>query len=169
MRPSVRTITFSGVLTSLTFVLMMTGYFTQLGEFFWYISAMLVMIFAVASYPLVQVYTYACSAILLLIFTSFNIVYLLPYLLFFGPYPILSRFIQRLQSPIKYLIKWLYFTVALFVMIIFSNLFLNIDVFDPIIALETLLFGTAAFVGFELIYTHAQKTITALSSKLKVG
>ena len=111
-----------------------------------------------------------CSAISLLS-TGFNFIFLLPYFVFFGAYPI-SLYIERRYSVNRWVmtaVTYIWFIASLYVMYLFTKLFVAESEFvknNILILLTTI--GTVIFILFRFVMKRIDTKLSALLKKLKL-
>ena len=90
---------YAALASALAAMLLATGYYLQLMEFFWYFMAAMCMMAALAIGGIrTALAAYAASVLLSLLLCAFNFFFLLPYIMFMGLHPIANAVIR----PVPY-------------------------------------------------------------------
>lgn len=150
-----KTVSYAAISAALGTLFLTVGAYTGLGEFFWYFAASVcVMITYVNGSVLAGLLSFAACAGLSLLATGFNLIFLLPYLLFFGAYPVVL-YIENRQGAYKWMITALscvWFDVAMYVLYLFTKLFVtDIDFINDNIILIILTGGTLVFFLYRFV------------------
>ena len=167
-----RAITYAAVSAALGTILLTAGAYTGIGEFFWYFAAgVCVMI----TFPLKSLMTcflsFVVCSLLSLLTTGFNVIFLLPYLVFFGAYPV-SLYIEERYSVNKWVmiaITFIWFSASLYVMYLFTKLFIpETDFIKDNIFIFLFAGGTLIFFLYRFVMKRIQCKMAALAKRLKV-
>ncbi len=144
-------------------VFLTIGAYTGLGEFFWYFIASVCVMITFHNRSLFgSIMSFAACAVLSLLTSGFNIVFLLPYFVFFGAYPI-ANYIEtryKVNKVLMIVITCIWFDGALYVFYLFTKLFVTqIDFINdyilPIIAVG----GTIVFFLYRTMMRRLQQKI----------
>jgi hypothetical protein len=125
-----RTVAYAAFTSAIASSLLAAGYYLQLMEFFWYFMAALCIMAALTVGGIkTALMAYAVSVMLSLLLCAFNFFFLLPYILFMGPHPIVNAVFKkhRFNAVAGHLIKAVWFCAWVYVMIRFTALFLFAD------------------------------------------
>ena len=156
-----RIVAFSAVGAALGTMFLTVGAYTGLGVFFWYfIASVCVMITFHNRSIMGSLMSFVVCCVLSLLASGFNIIYLLPYIIFFGAYPI-AIYIEetyKVNKVLMIVITCLWFDAALYVFYLFTKLFVTDIAFIneyhlPIIAIG----GTIAFFGYRIMMKRLQQ------------
>lgn len=150
-----KAVSYAAVSAALGTLFLTVGAYTGLGEFFWYFAASVcVMITYAARSIFVSLLSFMACAGLSLLTTGFNFIFLLPYLVFFGAYPVVL-YIENRQGKCKWLttvLSCIWFNAAMYVLYLFTKLFvteitfINDNIIIIILAGGTLIFFLYRFV-----------------------
>ena len=158
-----RIVAFGAVGAALGAVFLTIGAYTGLGEFFWYFIASVCVMITFHNHSIVgSVMTFVSCCLLSLAASGFNIAFLLPYIIFFGAYPIANYIENRykVNKVLMIVITCVWFDVSLYVFYLFTKLFVTQiewinDFIIPIIAVM----GTLVFFGYRIMMQRLQKKI----------
>jgi len=158
-----RIVAFGAVSAALGTLFLTIGAYTGLGEFFWYFIASVCVMLTFHNRSIVASFmSFAVCCVLSLLASGFNIVYLLPYIVFFGAYPI-ANYIEgryKVNKVLMIIITCVWFDASLYVFYLFTKLFITDIAFIneyiiPIIAIG----GTIAFFGYRIMMKRLQQKI----------
>jgi hypothetical protein len=154
--------------------LLAVGYYTQLLEFFWYFMAALCVMAANALGGIrAALLAFASSALLALLLCAFNLLFLLPYLLFMGLHPIVNAVIVRYRiSPvIAHPVKAIWFCAWLLAMIRFTGLFLFVDLGagGPVVILIVAAVSLPAYFLYELAVRLVSRDLDKRLRRFRCG
>ncbi len=167
-----RVVAYAAVSAALGTIMLTAGAYTGLGEFFWYFAAgVCVMI----TFPLKSLagsfLSFVVCAILSLLTTGFNVIFLLPYFVFFGAYPV-SLYIEERYNANKWLmiaITLIWFNASLYVMYLFTKLFVpETDFIKDNIFIFLFTGGTLIFFLYRFVMKRIQSKMRILAKRLKV-
>ena len=164
-----RVVSYAAISASAGTLLLTIGAYTGLGEFFWYFAAgACVFITFPAGSILGSFLSFAACALLSLLTTGFNIVFLLPYLIFFGAYPVLV-YIESRAGKYKWLIialACIWFDASMYVFYLFTKLFVTeIAFINDNIILIILTGGTLVFFLYRFFMNKTRKQIEIIIKK----
>ena len=164
-------VAYAAVSAALGAIMLTIGAYTGLGEFFWYFAAgVCVMItFPLRSLTACVLAFVSCGLVSLLT-TGFNIIFLLPFLVFFGAYPI-TLYIEERYKANKWLMAALtlvWFDASLYVFYLFTKLF----VAEPGFIKDNIFIflfagGTIIFFLYRFIMKRIQQKLGNLFRRLK--
>lgn len=144
-------------------LLLTVGAYTGLGEFFWYFAASVcgLITFSRSSVMCTALSFLVCSFLSLLT-TGFNFVYLLPYFVFFGVYPIamLIEIKFNVNKALIAVFTLIWFNAAMYVLYIFTKLFVTDIAFikDNLILL-IIVGGSIVFLAYRFVMKRIQQKI----------
>ncbi|MDD5016596.1 MAG: hypothetical protein PHO15_00680 [Eubacteriales bacterium] len=123
-------VAYAAIASALSTVFLVTGFYLQIMEFFWYFMATLALMIPLSKgYARTAVFSYFVSSFLALLLCGFQFIYLMPYVIFMGLHPAVDYIMRKrgLNICLAHLIKAAWFDASVYVLILFTNLFLFID------------------------------------------
>lgn len=120
----------AAVASALGAMLLAVGFYVQVLEFLWYfLAAMMLNIPLGRGYIKAAFFSYLAACMLALLLCSFQLYFILPYALFMGPHLIVNRVLsdKRFVAWAGHLIKAVWFNASVFAFVLFTQLFLFVD------------------------------------------
>lgn len=158
-----RIVAFSALSAALGTVFLTIGAYTGLGEFFWYFIASVCVMITFHNRSIVgSVLAFVACALMSLAASGFNIVFLLPYIVFFGAYPIANNIEIRykVNKVLMIVLTCIWFDASLYVFYLFTKLFVTqIEWINDYIILIIAVGGTIAFFGYRTMMLRLQRKI----------
>ncbi|MBT3320438.1 MAG: hypothetical protein HN948_02600 [Clostridia bacterium] len=109
-----------------------------------------------------SVMAFVACALLSLAASGFNIVFMLPYIIFFGAYPI-ANYIEakyKVNKVLMIVITCVWFDASLYAFYLFTKLFVTqIEWINDYIILIIATLGTIAFFGYRIMMQRLQRKI----------
>lgn len=115
--------------------------------------------------------TVIASALLSFFIAAFSFETSLPYILFFGFHPIVSKFFKEkgLNKFLAFVIKDLWFVGAMLVCYFVTDLFVTDDEFFQKYMIYFVTFGGAVlFIVYDRMFDYFQRAVDVLSKRLKI-
>ncbi len=123
-----RIVAFSAVSAALGTLFLTIGAYTGIGEFFWYFIASVCVMLTFHNRSIAASFmSFVACCVLSFLASGLHIIYLLPYIAFFGAYPI-ANYIERRYKVNKVLmtiITCVWFDASLYVFYLFTKLFIT--------------------------------------------
>lgn len=152
---SVKNMALASICAALSTTLLTIGFYIGIGEFIWYFASSFVFIPMICKRMLKEsVAAFFVTAILCLVMIGFNYIYVLPFVVLFGYYPMLYYWLilKCRNNIVRKFIKLAVFEFGMFMMWKFTFLFVGETDFLKKYMLPILLVcGVALFFMYDLI------------------
>lgn len=161
---------YAAISAALGTLLLTVGAYTGIGEFFWYFAASVcgLITFGRKSVVCTALSFVVCSSLSLLA-TGFNFIYLLPYLIFFGTYPIAMLIEMKfgVNKAVMTVLTLIWFNAAMYVLYLFTKLFVtDIPFLNNNIILIIFIGGSIVFFAYRFVMKRIHQKLECRFRKL---
>lgn len=161
---------YAAISAALGTLLLTIGAYTGLGEFFWYFAASVCGLITLSQSSIVcTALSFVVCCFLSLLTTGFNFIYLLPYFVFFGAYPIamLIEINFNVNKVLMTVLTLIWFNAAMYVLYLFTKLFVtDITFINDNIILIIITGGSIVFFAYRFVMKKIQQKIDSRLGRL---
>lgn len=161
---------YAAISAALGTLLLTVGAYTGLGEFFWYFAASVCGLITFGRSSIVCTsLSFVVCCFLSLLTTGFNFIYLLPYFIFFGAYPVamLIEIKFNVNKAFMTVLTLIWFDAAMYVLYLFTKLFVtDIAFINDNIILILIIGGCIVFFAYRFVMKRIQQKIESRLGKL---